>query len=64
MPYGGDEAGLPADDVHGQLNGVASLKRHNDGANYAFVDGHAKWLKPSAACKTSGDCLMSIEIEP
>jgi len=22
-------------------------KRHNDGANYAFCDGHAKWLKDS-----------------
>jgi len=21
------------------------LKRHNDGCNYAFVDGHAKWLR-------------------
>lgn len=21
-------------------------RRHQDGANYAFVDGHAKWLKP------------------
>jgi prepilin-type processing-associated H-X9-DG protein len=22
--------------------------RHNDGANLAFVDGHAKWMKKSA----------------
>jgi prepilin-type N-terminal cleavage/methylation domain-containing protein/prepilin-type processing-associated H-X9-DG protein len=27
--------------------GVAS--RHNGGANYAFVDGHAKWQKPEQA---------------
>jgi len=54
---------LPADDVHGQLSSIASLERHNEGANYAFVDGHAKWLKPTAACKSPGDCLMSIEIE-
>jgi prepilin-type processing-associated H-X9-DG protein len=54
---------LPGGDAHGQLGSIASLKRHNEGANYAFVDGHAKWLKPSAACSTTGDCLMSIEIE-
>ena len=23
-------------------------RRHNDGANYAFADGHAKWLRPEA----------------
>lgn len=22
-------------------------RRHNDGANYAFVDGHVKWMKPT-----------------
>ena len=38
-------------------------KRHNDGCNYAFVDGHAKWLKPGDVDKASGDSLMSIEIE-
>ncbi len=38
-------------------------KRHNDGANYAFVDGHGKWLKPDVVDKASGDSLMSIEIE-
>jgi prepilin-type N-terminal cleavage/methylation domain-containing protein/prepilin-type processing-associated H-X9-DG protein len=38
-------------------------KRHNDGSNYAFVDGHAKWMKPGDVDKTTGDSLMSIEIE-
>ena len=38
-------------------------KRHNDGANYGFVDGHAKWLKPGDVDKVSGDSLMSMEIE-
>ncbi|MGE5531422.1 MAG: prepilin-type N-terminal cleavage/methylation domain-containing protein [Bacteroidota bacterium] len=26
-----------------------SMARHNDGANYAFADGHAKWMKPGEA---------------
>ncbi len=47
---------------HGWTPGAPGT-RHNDGANYAFVDGHVKWLKPDAICKTSGDCLLSIEIE-
>jgi len=38
-------------------------KRHNDGANYAFVDGHAKWLKPNQLEPSSGDWLTTIEIE-
>jgi prepilin-type N-terminal cleavage/methylation domain-containing protein/prepilin-type processing-associated H-X9-DG protein len=40
-----------------------SYYRHNEGANYSFIDGHAKWLKPSAICPATGDCLMSIEQE-
>lgn len=53
-------------DTHGWVPGKSSyacLYRHNDGANYAFVDGHAKWMKPTAICKSSGDCLMSCEQE-
>jgi prepilin-type processing-associated H-X9-DG protein len=25
-----------------------AMKRHLEGANYAFADGHVKWLKPDA----------------
>ena len=25
-------------------DGLEVIERHNDGANYAFMDGHAKWL--------------------
>ncbi|MFP3904613.1 MAG: DUF1559 domain-containing protein [Armatimonadota bacterium] len=40
-------------------------KRHNDGANYSFVDGHVKWLKPDAidVPPTEGDSLLTIEKE-
>ncbi|MCE5237309.1 DUF1559 domain-containing protein [bacterium] len=54
---------MPNANEHVTLN-IASLRRHNDGANYAFVDGHAKWLKQTVVCKASGDCLLSMEIEP
>lgn len=37
--------------------------RHNGGANYAFVDGHAKWLKPDKIDPASGDWLTTIEVE-
>jgi prepilin-type N-terminal cleavage/methylation domain-containing protein/prepilin-type processing-associated H-X9-DG protein len=38
-------------------------KRHNDGANYGFVDGHAKWMKPEVLDPANGDWLTTIEIE-
>ncbi len=37
--------------------------RHNGGANYYFVDGHAKWLKPQALDPAGRDWLTTIEIE-
>ena len=27
---------------------ISANKRHLDGANYSFVDGHVKWLKPES----------------
>jgi prepilin-type processing-associated H-X9-DG protein len=37
----------------------SATKRHLEGANYAFVDGHVKWLQPAAiapsSTKTSSD---------
>ncbi len=39
------------------------VKAHNGGHNYAFVDGHAKWLKPGAVDPDNGDWLSTIEIE-
>ncbi|MGI5817759.1 MAG: DUF1559 domain-containing protein [Armatimonadota bacterium] len=52
---------------HGlQLSGanLTAAQRHNEGANYAFVDGHAKWLRPTDLCPATGGnsaCLMSIQ---
>ena len=43
--------------------GYPSYYRHNDGANYSFLDGHAKWLKPNAIDSATADSLMSIEQE-
>lgn len=31
-------------------------ERHNDGANYGFMDGHAKWYKPSAVKCSNTEC--------
>lgn len=40
---------IPANTVYG-LTGYATLiGQHNDGNNFLFYDGHAKWLSLSAA---------------
>ncbi|MBC7287651.1 MAG: DUF1559 domain-containing protein [Armatimonadetes bacterium] len=50
--------GVNGDNNHGLLRNDAAGTRHNDGCNYAFVDGHVKWYKPSAVkCDaTTGEC--------
>ncbi len=35
-------------DQQAQEKGRVSSKRHSGGANYSFMDGHVKWLKPEA----------------
>ncbi len=40
-----------------------AARRHNDGANYAFVDGHVRRLVPTELCPGGGsnaDCLMCM----
>lgn len=51
------------DDAHGWVPTANWAKRHNDGSNVSFVDGHVKWMKPGVFCKSSGDCLCSRELE-
>jgi|LSQX01.1.fsa_nt_gb prepilin-type N-terminal cleavage/methylation domain-containing protein/prepilin-type processing-associated H-X9-DG protein len=49
---------------HGLQFTNAAGTRHNGGANYSFVDGHVKWLKPTDLCPATGGnaaCLMCIE---
>jgi prepilin-type N-terminal cleavage/methylation domain-containing protein/prepilin-type processing-associated H-X9-DG protein len=36
------------DDASGDTQYMAARGRHNEGANYAFCDGHAKWYKAPA----------------
>lgn len=60
---GSDEVGGGTTLTHGWVQGGTAPKRHNDGANYSFVDGHAKWLKPAALCPTTGNCLFSNQTE-
>jgi prepilin-type N-terminal cleavage/methylation domain-containing protein/prepilin-type processing-associated H-X9-DG protein len=61
----GSESVGEESDAHGWVPTTGTWwKRHNDGSNLSFVDGHAKWMKPTAFCKASGDCLCTREIEP
>lgn len=47
-----DFFGTPTDD--GKVMTDSSVKVHNDGANYAFVDGHVEWFLPTGiTCKKS-----------
>jgi len=41
-------AGTPTGAWAGSTEGCIAADRHNEGANYAFVDGHVKWLKGEA----------------
>jgi prepilin-type N-terminal cleavage/methylation domain-containing protein/prepilin-type processing-associated H-X9-DG protein len=63
---GSDDDICPATQAnHGLMpSDMNAATRHNEGANYAFVDGHAKWLKPTDLCPASGGnsaCLMSVQ---
>ncbi|MEN6545528.1 MAG: DUF1559 domain-containing protein [Armatimonadia bacterium] len=44
---------------HGFVYGDAGAKRHNDGCNWGFMDGHAKWSKPAGMKCASGNCQFS-----
>ena len=61
-----DSAG-PAANAYGWIPtkaaGWAWGERHNDGANYGFCDGHAKWQRPNAIDRPDIDSLCSMELE-
>ncbi|NUP99013.1 MAG: DUF1559 domain-containing protein [Armatimonadetes bacterium] len=53
--------GTGNDSHNGWVPTNAGAKRHNEGANYVFYDGHAKWNKPtSLECSTSS-CNWAVE---
>ena len=45
-------------DTHGYVFNGAT--RHNDGANFAYCDGHCKWQKPNGIKCAVGNCEWSI----
>ena len=42
------------DDATSNDNGHVSEARHSDGANFAFVDGHVKWVKDGKYASRTG----------
>ncbi|MHB8997623.1 MAG: DUF1559 family PulG-like putative transporter [Armatimonadota bacterium] len=58
-----DGAGINISDggavVHGFVYGNLGGKRHNDGCNWGFIDGHAKWSKPASIKCVAGNCQFS-----
>jgi prepilin-type N-terminal cleavage/methylation domain-containing protein/prepilin-type processing-associated H-X9-DG protein len=48
------------DNAHGFVRNDEASKRHNEGSNYGYCDGHAKWQKPSSIRCADGDCQFSI----
>ena len=53
--------GTNGDNTHGQVRTDASSMRHNQGANYFYYDGHAKWLAPTSIQCSATQCDWSIE---
>ncbi len=51
--------------THDYIRTGAEAKRHNEGGNYSFIDGHVKWLASSNTSCTMGggddNCPYSIQ---
>ena len=46
--------------THGWVRSDAGGVRHNGGCNYAFFDGHVKFMAPTnVTCQSSSNCLWS-----
>jgi prepilin-type processing-associated H-X9-DG protein len=43
-------------DQQAQERAIVSSQRHSSGANYAFLDGHVKWLRPE---RVKGPCGLT-----
>ena len=53
----------PAANTRGWAPTDEPAVRHNGGANYAFCDGHSKWMKPDVIDSATSDSLVSMELE-
>jgi prepilin-type N-terminal cleavage/methylation domain-containing protein/prepilin-type processing-associated H-X9-DG protein len=56
---GGHQISLDVNTL-GYVRTDAGALRHNEGANYGFADGHAKWMKPTMIEDTDVKCLWSV----
>jgi len=59
---GGESQGLDTN-TRGWVPTDPWALRHNEGANYGFVDGHSKFLKPAVIDSSTSDSLCSMELE-
>jgi prepilin-type N-terminal cleavage/methylation domain-containing protein/prepilin-type processing-associated H-X9-DG protein len=59
---GGESVGIQSNTT-GDVRSDEAATRHNGGQNCGFVDGHAKWFKPTMLDPASGDSLLSCEKE-
>lgn len=58
-PYNVPPPNRPVPNVgRGNDRNARFLARHQEGANFAFCDGHAKWLRLDQATKTNGNGIM------
>jgi prepilin-type processing-associated H-X9-DG protein len=52
----GDGGSSASASDYNRSNTGGGEKRHLDGANYAFVDGHVKWLKEEKILSGTSNC--------
>jgi prepilin-type N-terminal cleavage/methylation domain-containing protein/prepilin-type processing-associated H-X9-DG protein len=57
--YGGHQLSYQPNTLNTVRSDPGSM-RHNEGCNYCFADGHAKWLKPSSVEDTAAVCNWAI----